>query len=106
MSISVEESSEFLKPMDIAPPTSIQRHYEVAETKLFPPSTAAFFTYNRIPWKLLVRKEVFSPSEKLTNPLAVHLVFCQIVKDVLGSNCIRITRDQRADMKKVVQILL
>lgn len=92
--------------MDIAPPTSIQRQYEVAETKLFPPSTAAFFSYNRVPWKLHVRKEVFSPSEKLTNPLAVHLVFCQIVKDALGSNCIRITRDQKADMKKVYKIII
>lgn len=87
--------------MDIAPPTSMQRHYEASETKLYPPSSAAFFTYNRVPWKLNVRKEVFSPSEKLTNPLAIHLVFCQIVNDVLVSNCIRINREQRSDMKKV-----
>ncbi|KAK6643275.1 hypothetical protein RUM43_004780 [Polyplax serrata] len=100
--IEIEESSEFLQPMDIAPPTSIQRQFDVAETKLFPPSSAAYFTYNRVPWKLHVRKEVFSPNERLTNPLAVHLVFCQIVKDVFGSNCIRMTREQRADMKKLL----
>lgn len=97
----VEESSEFLQPVDVAPPTSIQRHHEVAETKLYPPSNAAYFTYNRVAWKLNIRKEVFSPNEKLSNPLAIHLIFCQIVKDVLGSNCIRVTRDQRSSMRKV-----
>ncbi|KAL0278610.1 UNVERIFIED_CONTAM: hypothetical protein PYX00_000382 [Menopon gallinae] len=100
--IELEESSEFLQPVDIPPPTAIQRHQEVAETRLHPQPNAAHFTYNRIPWKLHVRKEVFSPVEKLTNPLAIHLIFCQIVKDVLASNSIRITREQRASMKKLL----
>lgn len=99
---AVEESSEFLRPVDIPPPTAIQRHQEVAETRLHPQGNAAHFTYNRVLWKLHVRKEVFSPVEKLSNPLAVHLIFCQIVKDVLASNSIRITREQRASMKKVL----
>lgn len=100
--IPVEESSEFLAPVDVAPPPTMNRYQDSSgDTPLFPVPNAATFTYNRVPWKLTVRKEVFSPNEKLSNPLAVHLVFCQVVKDVLGGGCIRITREQGETMKKV-----
>lgn len=39
-------------PMVPSPPEN------VPTTKLHPPSTAAHFTYNRVAWKLNVRKEV------------------------------------------------
>ena len=66
---------------------------EEMQTRLHPPNSSTHFSYNRVPWKLKVsleqeeinchawifqiRKEVFSPSEQLTNPTTVHLVFCQ-----------------------------
>ncbi|XP_046399408.1 unconventional myosin-XV isoform X2 [Ischnura elegans] len=104
--IEIEESPEFLKPVDSPAPLIIDRDYdktlESIKTKLFPPSTAASFTYNRVNWKLHIRKEVFSPNESLNNPLALHLVFCQIVKDIFSPSCIRISREEHNKMRKML----
>ncbi|XP_069684992.1 unconventional myosin-XV isoform X2 [Periplaneta americana] len=106
--IEIEESPEFLQPVDTVPPLIMERrdhgkNLEMVKTKIFGPSTAAYFTYNRVTWRLNVRKEVFSPGEILSSPLALHLVFCQVVQDCLGpTNCIRITREQRAKMRKML----
>nr|CAD7423405.1 unnamed protein product [Timema monikensis] len=105
--IEIEESSEFLKPVDSAPPMvmerrDVDRSVEAIKTKLFGASSAAFFTYNRVSWRLIVRKEVFAPGESLASPLALHLVFCQVVQDVLSGPCVRINREHRAKMKKLL----
>jgi hypothetical protein len=34
------------------------KNLEMLKTKLFGPSSAAYFTYNRVTWRLSVRKEV------------------------------------------------
>jgi hypothetical protein len=34
------------------------KNLEMVKTKLFGPSTAAYFTYNRVTWRLYVKKEV------------------------------------------------
>jgi hypothetical protein len=34
------------------------KNLEMVKTKLFGPSSAAYFTYNRVTWRLIVRKEV------------------------------------------------
>ncbi len=36
------------------------------------------FSFPRVPWQLNIRKEVFSPTEAVRSPLAVHLIFCQV----------------------------
>jgi myosin XV len=55
---------------------------------LAPPSlkspAAACMTYNRVPWQLKVRKEVFRPSEPIGPPAALDLMFVQVASDVLG----------------------
>lgn len=56
--VSVEESSEFLGTVSDPVPTMPSPPENVPSTKLHPPSTAAHFTYNRVAWKLNVRKEV------------------------------------------------
>ncbi len=38
----------------------------------------ASFSFPRVPWQLNIRKEVFSPTEAVRSPLAVHLIFCQV----------------------------
>jgi hypothetical protein len=54
----VEESEEFLGEV-VDPPTVLPTPPEIhTNTKLHPPSSAAYFTYNRVSWKLNVRKEV------------------------------------------------
>lgn len=65
-----------------------------------PPSlkspAAACLTYNRVPWKLRVRKEVFRPSESIGPPAAIDLLFAQIASDVFGiTACLRITPQEK-----------
>ena len=39
-------------------PTFDYRELERVKTQLFPPNTGPYFTYNRVPWTLHIRKEV------------------------------------------------
>ncbi|XP_055693638.1 unconventional myosin-XV isoform X1 [Lutzomyia longipalpis] len=59
-------------------------------------SAAACLTYNRVPWKLRVRKEVFRPAEAIGPPAALDLLFAQIASDVFGRTaCFRIAPSER-----------
>ncbi|GAB6020238.1 Unconventional myosin-XV [Chamberlinius hualienensis] len=71
-------------------------------TQLFPMSTAPFCTYTRVPWTLHIRKEVFSPSEQLANPLTLHMVFSQVVNDIYWKACIRIPPPERLKMRQLL----
>lgn len=65
-----------------------------------PPSlkapAAACLTYNRVSWKLRVRKEVFHPNESIGSPAALDLIFAQVAADVYGiTPCLRITSSEK-----------
>ena len=76
---------------------------EGIHTKLYGPLNAPFFTYNMVPWTLHVRKELFSPSENsLVHPLALHLIFCQVVQDTYNDACLRIGHEDRIRMQNVI----
>lgn len=67
-----------------------------APQPVLPPSArlppAACLTYNRVPFKLRVRKEVFHPSESIGTPATMDLLFAQVVGDVLNATpCLRVT---------------
>lgn len=67
---------------------------------LGPPSlktpAAACLTYNRVPWKLRVRKEVFRPNEPIGPPAAIDLLFAQVAADVFGiTSTLRINPQER-----------
>ncbi|XP_037094410.1 unconventional myosin-XV-like isoform X2 [Pollicipes pollicipes] len=102
----LEESEGFLRPVDSyhdlrsGRELEDERTLESAKTRLFPPSAAPFVTYNNVSWRLDVRKEVFSPTEDVTNATALHLVFCQIVHDVYNPACIRISQPERQAARK------
>lgn len=101
--IEIEEWPEFLKP--VLPPAEkpeIEKVQEIIDTKLYPPTSNTHFTYNRVSWKLRVKKEVFLPNETLSSPLALHMVFCQIVYDVLATSNIRISKDDAQNMIKLL----
>ncbi|XP_044008895.1 unconventional myosin-XV [Aphidius gifuensis] len=101
--IEIEEWPEFLKP--VLPPAEkpeIEKVQEAIDTKLYPPASTTHFTYNRVSWTLRVKKEVFLPNEILTSPLSLHMVFCQIAYDVLATSNIRITKDERQNMLKLL----
>ena len=74
----LEESSEFLQPtmddhdrraQNILDELDYQAMEEM-QTRLHPPNSNMHFSYNRVPWKLKVRKEVFSPSEQFSRKLS------------------------------------
>lgn len=101
--IEIEEWPEFLKP--VLPPADkpeIEKVQEIVDTKLYPQASQAHFTYNRVSWTLRVKKEVFAPNENLTTPLALHLVFCQVAYDVLATSNIRISKEDRQNMLKLL----
>lgn len=57
---------------------------------------AACLTYNRVPWKLRVRKEVFHPTESISSPATLDLLFAQVSADVLGlASCLRISPQEK-----------
>ena len=98
----LEESSEFLQSVDgldrrtqnILDELEYQG-LEESQTRLHPPNSNIHFSYNRVPWKLRIRKEVFSPSEQISDATTVHLIFCQIVADTFSPLCIRISPNER-----------
>ncbi|KAI5728804.1 hypothetical protein M8J77_021338 [Diaphorina citri] len=76
---------------------------DVSKTILYPPLSSAYFAYNRVTWKLNVRKEVFSPKESVSSPLVLHLVFCQIVSDTLTQPSPRISPEERSEMMQLLE---
>ena len=44
----------------------------------FSPSQIVSYLSDQVPWKFVLRKEIFLPSETLDNPVAVDLVFKQV----------------------------
>lgn len=101
--IEIEEWPEFLKP--VLPPADkpeIEKVQEIVDTKLYPQTSSTHLTYNRVTWTLRVKKEVFAPNETLTTPLALHLVFCQVAYDVLATSNIRILKEDRQNMLKLL----
>lgn len=96
----IEDCPEFLKP--VLPPADVEKEQKVTDTMLYPQNSMAHFTYNRISWSLRVKKEVFAPNENLSTPLALHLVFCQIAYDVLATSNIRISKEDRQNMIKLL----
>ncbi len=101
----LEEASEFLEPKMTPGAIEDEDDYQTLEdvkTVLHKPHSSASFAYDRVPWQLKVRKEVFSPAETLRSPLAVNLVFCQVVFDVFSPLCIRMTTSERSRMKTLL----
>ncbi|GAB1609364.1 hypothetical protein Ahia01_001221900 [Argonauta hians] len=71
---------------------------ENSKTRLFPQVKELFLTYQDIPCTLRLRKEVFSPKEKLDYTEILNLVFCQVLREVFNPGCIRISKEQRIKM--------
>ena len=59
-----------------------------------------FLAYANVKWSLSLRKEVFSPREKLDTPSAIDLVFMQIVRDFNANDCIRLSEQDREKLVK------
>lgn len=88
------------KPDDTDVEWSAQTPVPQAPQPILPPSAklpaAACLTYNRVPFKLRVRKEVFHPSESIGTPATMDLLFAQVVGDVLNASpCLRVTPQEK-----------
>lgn len=71
-------------PAPVPPPASVRA------------PAAACVTYNRVPWRLRVRKEVFHPSESIPTPATLDLLFAQVVGDVFSvTPCLRISGQEK-----------
>ena len=56
---------------------------------------AACLTYGiRVPWKLRVKKEVFTPNETIDSTVALNFIFTQIIDDVMGGS-VRISQQEK-----------
>ncbi|KPJ12680.1 Myosin-XV [Papilio machaon] len=60
------------------------------------PSDRAYLTYTRVPWKLRVRKEVFTPLETYSEPNILDLLYAQIISDISSNMAsLRISASER-----------
>lgn len=78
---SVDEYPGFLEPvMPLPTPAISSNNIPEATTvsRLLPAAPVARLTYNRVPWKLSVRKEIFTPMEEVSSPQLMHIIFCQV----------------------------
>nr|XP_034311051.1 unconventional myosin-XV isoform X10 [Crassostrea gigas] len=76
---------------------------EKVVTRLYPQGKQKYLSYSNVPWTLNLRKEVFHPRERLENPMALHLVFCQVVQDVYNGGCVRINKEDRIKMRGMLE---
>ncbi|XP_033907714.3 unconventional myosin-XV isoform X1 [Acipenser ruthenus] len=75
---------------------------EKIQTQLHRKSSEEYYTYNNVPWKIYIRKEVFYPKDSFNNPLVLDLIFKQIVNDAFSETCIRITKEERLKMRALL----
>ncbi|XP_074649564.1 unconventional myosin-XV-like [Tubulanus polymorphus] len=99
------ERASIPKPPPLMPFVSpkSQQTIETIVSQLHSANSAPFYMYTRVPWQIQIRKEVFSPSERLDNPLALTLIFCQVAQDVFVTNCVRINKDERVKMRSLLE---
>jgi len=76
---------------------------EKVNTELFPQNMGPYITYHRVPWQLEIRKEIFTPTEKVDNPVVLNLVFFQVVQDVYSPSCIRINKQDKVKMRSTLE---
>ncbi|XP_060553902.1 unconventional myosin-XV-like isoform X5 [Ruditapes philippinarum] len=91
------------EPLPPEPEVIDYRSLELVITDLYRQNKDTYLMYHNVPWTVHCRKEVFMPGERLDNPLALHLVFCQVVQDVYNSGCIRINKDERIKMRGMLE---
>jgi hypothetical protein len=74
------------------------------QTKNLPEKlNAPYLTYAHVTWRLRVRKELFSPTERFASGAQLTLVFLQVVRDVHSPHCARLSSTERAQLRSLLQ---
>lgn len=58
-----------------------------------------------VPWKFNLRKEVFTPNEKLENPSSIDLIFNQVVKDCKAASHPRMTEEEQTELSQFLGMI-
>ncbi|OQV25063.1 Unconventional myosin-XV [Hypsibius exemplaris] len=89
-------------PKTLSPMASATNSTEtVKKAAMDSPAGSSYYAYNRTHWSMTMRKEFFTPAEKVDNPLATNLIFAQICNDVFHEYCVRMTRDEQEHLRSL-----
>ena len=74
------------------------------KTRLLELPNKTFFSYSQVPWTLHLKKEVFSPSERLEHSTSLDLIFLQVMKDYVATPlCIRMTEKDKNQLTNLLE---
>ncbi|XP_040830480.1 unconventional myosin-XV [Ochotona curzoniae] len=83
----------------VLPSRALEPPEEPVQTRLHRLPNSNFYGYQDAPWQIFLRKEVFYPKDSYSHPVQLDLLFRQILHDTLSDTCLRISQDERLQMK-------
>ncbi|CAH6786241.1 Myo15 [Phodopus roborovskii] len=83
----------------VQPSRSLEPPEDPVQTQLHRLVNPNFYGYQDAPWRIFLRKEVFYPKDSYSHPVQLDLLFRQILHDTLSEACLRISEDERLQMK-------
>ncbi|XP_051036459.1 unconventional myosin-XV [Phodopus roborovskii] len=86
-------------PTPVQPSRSLEPPEDPVQTQLHRLVNPNFYGYQDAPWRIFLRKEVFYPKDSYSHPVQLDLLFRQILHDTLSEACLRISEDERLQMK-------
>ncbi|KAH0505963.1 Unconventional myosin-XV [Microtus ochrogaster] len=81
------------------PSRSLEPPEDPVQTQLHRLVNPNFYGYQDTPWRIFLRKEVFYPKDSYSHPVQLDLLFRQILHDTFSEACLRISEDERLQMK-------
>ncbi|XP_027283093.1 unconventional myosin-XV isoform X2 [Cricetulus griseus] len=86
-------------PTPVQPSRSLEPPEDPVQTQLHRLVNPNFYGYQDAPWRIFLRKEVFYPKDSYSHPVQLDLLFRQILHDTFSEACLRISEDERLQMK-------